>query len=238
MKAAGATPSMSVEDLLQFVHMHLNGGKTRHGRRILSSASVRAMQRRQIRLPKNSPRAMNAWGLGWCMGTWSGKRVIGHDGGTVGQYAFLRILPERKLAFALLTNGGDAMGLFNELCGRTFEHPGHIRAPGLPQPDRAVRIDPDRVVGRYENMTGQLDISATGEQFHLDVTPRPGMLAGTTATATPLRFLDTNTAQLVSDDIQLARTTVTFEGGSHRYPEFLGMGHRLYRRVAERLLRV
>ena len=36
----------------------------------------------------------DSWGLGWIRFGWDGHRLIGHDGNTIGQAAFLRLLPE------------------------------------------------------------------------------------------------------------------------------------------------
>lgn len=52
-----------------------------------------------------------AWGLR----CFDDGAVFGHDGATPGQAGFLRLLPKRRLAVALLTNGGDARGLFAAL---------------------------------------------------------------------------------------------------------------------------
>ena len=62
-KAAGATPAMSVGDLMKFVGMHLRRGEDPSGTAILSRRSVRAMQQRQVKLPRNSPRGIDGWGV-------------------------------------------------------------------------------------------------------------------------------------------------------------------------------
>ena len=49
----------------------------------------------------------DSWGLGWIRFGWDGRRLIGHDGNTLGQAAFLRVLPDEGLAVTLLTNGGN-----------------------------------------------------------------------------------------------------------------------------------
>ena len=52
----------------------------------------------------------DSWGLGWIRFGWDGQRLIGHDGNTLGQAAFLRVLPDSAtggLAVTLLTNGGS-----------------------------------------------------------------------------------------------------------------------------------
>jgi CubicO group peptidase (beta-lactamase class C family) len=96
--------------------MHLSGGQSPQGDKILSRKSVKAMQARQVRLPKHTRGGIDAWGLGWFLMNWDGYRLYGHDGATLGQYTFMRVLPEKDTAWALLANGGDATGLFNDVC--------------------------------------------------------------------------------------------------------------------------
>jgi CubicO group peptidase (beta-lactamase class C family) len=84
--------------------MHLSSD-TSGGRHVLSAASVAAMQERQADVLYLWDPSMT-WGLGWLMFDWPGGRVIGHDGWTIGQRSFLRIVPARGVAVALLTNGG------------------------------------------------------------------------------------------------------------------------------------
>ncbi len=62
----------------------------------------------------------DAWGVGWILFDWDGHRLIGHDGNTIGQASFLRILPEEGLAVTLLTNGGNTHDLYVELFGEIF----------------------------------------------------------------------------------------------------------------------
>ena len=99
-KAAGATPAMSASDLLKFVRMHLDKGRSEAGERVLSAGSVRAMQRRQVRLARHMDRGLKAWGLGWFLMDWNGTKLFGHEGGTIGQSAYLRILPSQNTARA------------------------------------------------------------------------------------------------------------------------------------------
>ena len=37
-------------------------------------------------------------GLTWRMNYWDGRQIIGHDGATIGQSAFLRIDPQARVA--------------------------------------------------------------------------------------------------------------------------------------------
>ncbi len=213
-KAAGATPMMSAGDLLKFVAMHLNRGVARSGERLLSRSAVRLMQKPQVRLPKHFPRGLNAWGLGWMLARWSGKRVMGHDGGTAGQYAFLRAVPEEDLALVLLTNGGDAQGLEEALFRPLLKSLARIEAPGLPEVDEDLT---DRLAGahrrytgRYANITGITEISSRGGRLYLESTPT-SPAGGPPLKKTPLKFVDRNTVRLAGGHPAVDRTVLIFQ---------------------------
>ena len=71
----------------------------------------------------------DSWGLGWIRFGWDGQRLIGHDGNTLGQAAFLRILPEQGLAVALLTNGGNTRDLYEDLYREIFAELADVEMP-------------------------------------------------------------------------------------------------------------
>ncbi len=105
---------MTAQELLGFARLHLDGGVAADGTRVLSESSVTAMQEPQVAIPDRWTLGSH-WGLGWFLLDWSGRRLYGHDGSTLGQAAFLRILPDAGLSAALLTNGGHTRELFEDL---------------------------------------------------------------------------------------------------------------------------
>jgi CubicO group peptidase (beta-lactamase class C family) len=110
-------------DVLCFARMHLAGGVTPDGRRVLSASSADAMTQFQTEVPDPYTLGGDSWGLGWIRFAWGQAgdvRLFGHDGNTIGQSAFLRILPGAGFAVVLLTNGGNARGLYQELYGELF----------------------------------------------------------------------------------------------------------------------
>jgi len=232
-KAAGATPAMSAADLLKFARLHLDRGVTKDGERLLSRAAVRDMQQTQVRLPKHFSGGLDAWGLGWMLMRWSGKRVVGHDGGTVGQYSFLRIVPEDDLAIALLTNGGDARGVYDELMGTLLQALARIDLPGLPEVDEALNERQadrlDRYVGRYANIASVTEISARQGRLYVEATPTD--LAGMTIRKTPLAFVDRNTVRMASGDPIADRNLWLFLDSGADPATYLQFGARLSRRV-------
>ncbi|MPZ74270.1 MAG: serine hydrolase [Nitriliruptorales bacterium] len=108
--------SSTARDVLTFARIHMSSGHAGSGTRLLAQRSVTAMREPHVELPGPFSLA-DAWGLGWGLMNWDGHRLIGHDGGTIGQYAFLRISPEDDLAVVLLTNGGRASDLYADLFG-------------------------------------------------------------------------------------------------------------------------
>ena len=101
------------------------------------------------------------WGLGWGLHEWSGRQVLAHDGGTIGQYAFLRVVPEAGVAVALLTNGGDAIGLFRALGGAVLHEVAGVEMPGeVTPPDEPLAFEPTPYLGRYEREGASFEVVA------------------------------------------------------------------------------
>jgi CubicO group peptidase (beta-lactamase class C family) len=155
-RSAGPAGSIvsTVADVLKFARMHLDGG-----REVLSAASAAAMAEHQVELPDKHLLG-DSWGLGWERDGWDGHRVIGHDGNTIGQAAFLRILPEKRLAVALLTNGGNGAKLYEELFREIFAELADVPVPHpLSPPATPVDIDPAPYVGVYERASIRQEVS-------------------------------------------------------------------------------
>ena len=145
-------------DVLAFCRMHLSGGRAPDGTQILSEASAAAMADHQADLPEKYLLG-DSWGLGWIRFGWDGHRLIGHDGNTIGQAAFLRLLPEQGLAVTLLTNGGQARDLYDELFREMFEELAGAHMPhALAAPDEPVEVDPSPFEGTYERASVRLEV--------------------------------------------------------------------------------
>ncbi|MFF3629855.1 serine hydrolase domain-containing protein [Streptomyces sp. NPDC002164] len=145
-------------EVLKFARLHRDNGVTEDGTRILSGESVAAMQTPQVELPDPYVLA-HSWGLGWFLDTWDGHRVHGHDGGTIGQSAFLRVLPEADLAICLLTNGGDTGSLYRDVFAEIARDlAGVTMRPGIEPAAGPVAVDPADYVGVYERLSSRLEI--------------------------------------------------------------------------------
>jgi CubicO group peptidase (beta-lactamase class C family) len=164
------TINASAHDLLAFARLHLDGGVTPEGKRLLSQESVSLMQEPRISIPTFAEPG-SAIGLGWRTGQWDGHRIIGHDGGTIGQSAFLRIAPEEGVAVCLLTNSYQAEGVYHELFGEVFQSVAGITMPPGPAPveggPAAVAGSLERYVGRYERIARRYDVSIVDGMLHV-----------------------------------------------------------------------
>jgi len=148
-------------DVLAFARMHLAGGIAPDGTRLLSKESVAAMASYHTDLPDTYVLG-DSWGVGWIRFGWDGQELVGHDGNTGEQAAFLRLLPDAGLAVALLTNGGHGRDLYEDLYREIFAELAGVemRAPlALPEVPADADITPH--LGRYERAGERLEVLAT-----------------------------------------------------------------------------
>ena len=137
--------------------MHLAGGLG-PGANASSEASAGAMAAHQADLPEKYLLG-DSWGLGWIRFGWDGHRLIGHDGNTIGQAAFLRVLPAHGLAVTLLTNGGQARDLYDELYRELFGELAGVAMPhALAAPEEPVDVDASPFVGTYERASARIEV--------------------------------------------------------------------------------
>ncbi|SDG56782.1 Dipeptidyl aminopeptidase/acylaminoacyl peptidase [Lentzea fradiae] len=167
----------TTEDVLKFARLHLDGGLAQDGTRVLSEESAAAMTEKQADVP--DPNALgDSWGLGWIRFDWDGHRLIGHDGNTIGQSAFLRLLPEQDLAVTLLTNGDHAREVYLELYREIFAELAGVAVPHpMEPPAEPPAVDLARYAGRYERESTRMDITLGENGLRLKTTVT-GPLAG------------------------------------------------------------
>lgn len=145
-------------DVLDLLALSLRGGTAADGSRVLTRASADALA---FRSPPTGVPGVDGWGLGWMREHWGNEPVFGHDGGTNGQFAFARAVPDHGIAYVLLTNGGHARAFYEELFpllgaetiaspGPEAAHPAGHEAEALP--DQLL----DLSAGRYRNGDGDV----------------------------------------------------------------------------------
>ncbi|MBH5316793.1 beta-lactamase family protein [Paenibacillus sp. GSMTC-2017] len=138
-------------DLIRVAQMHLDGGKAPDGNRVIAAETVALMQRYEINVPDKWTVSSDGWGLGWTLYNWNGISGFGHDGASIGQYSYVRVVPDKGVAIALVTNGGGARLLYASLFRELLHELAGVSMPesfAPPTPPPSVDFTP--FVGTYK----------------------------------------------------------------------------------------
>lgn len=106
--ASGTVLAMSMGDLARWGASHLpavDSGEI--------SSITQAMRDPAVELPHSH--RYQGWGAGFTLFDDMGQSLFGHDGGTAGTAASLRIAPDRRTAWAFAATGLGAAGLYREI---------------------------------------------------------------------------------------------------------------------------
>ncbi|TCO54164.1 serine hydrolase [Actinocrispum wychmicini] len=150
-------------DVLTFARTLMSDGD-----QVLSPASVAAMRTEQARLPDLFP-AADSWGLGLTLSHGYDRPVVGHDGGMIGQAAFLRMIPDSGIAVVLLTNGGHASELFDQLFETIGGQLAGLSRTVPPQPE-PTEDDTAHYVGTYRREGKIFEVTPSDRGLHVHVT--------------------------------------------------------------------
>lgn len=100
----------SVADLSKWIRLQLGRG-TFEGKQIFSSAqswqmwSPNTLQPVSEAAAKNNPtRHFSAYGMGWGMYDYYGRKILNHSGGLDGMFSYTVLIPEENIGFVVLTN--------------------------------------------------------------------------------------------------------------------------------------
>lgn len=192
-KAAGATPAMTASDLIRFAAAHMHGGIGLNGTRLLAKSTAAEMLRPEVRISSNRKPGQVSFGLAWILDNWNGIKIFAHDGGTLGQYSQLVVCPEKRIAVAVLTNGGNAQGLFTDITATLLASLGKIKVRGLPEPGDQVAVKPHELVGEYENILTRVEVFAKKGDIYARSSNKEGVGAPQTEM---LRFVDPRLARV------------------------------------------
>ena len=154
------------DDLLEFARLHLRKGKSADGRQILPGRAVSILQSPQVDQPDGNER-----GLGWVIYDWGDTVSIGHDGDTIGQRSYLRLLPGHDAAITILTNSFTgaplARDLLRTVAGDLFD----AEITPLPEVDPGLEVDTARYTDTYERLHQQISVTATGTGLRMTLIP-------------------------------------------------------------------
>jgi CubicO group peptidase (beta-lactamase class C family) len=156
-------------DVLDLACAHLRGGKTADGKQLVPARAIVEMREGQVEVPGTEDER----GLGWAVTRWSGEEVLAHDGDTVGQKAFLRVVPGADAAVVVLTNSPLGDHVADAVFGLVGPELLSLSPPGPPPALMAGdRPDVSSCSGIYERMHQRLDV-AGGDDGTLRMTIIP-----------------------------------------------------------------
>lgn len=159
----------TARELLGFARLHLSGGRAPDGTSLLSEASVAAMQHTEVAVADRWTFG-DGWGLGWITYGW-GHGVVGHDGATLGQQAYLRMVPAAGVAFALLTNGGGAGDLADALVRELLPELAGVEVPaGITPASSPPDVDASAYAGTYASASVRMEVTPSEDGLHMVIT--------------------------------------------------------------------
>lgn len=110
MVSAGGIIS-SASDMSQWMRLQLRNGELADGTRVFSGRQSQEMWQAQTPMSvsesyrKRFPTThFRAYGLGWSLADYQGKKIVSHGGGYDGMYSQVLMVPEEKLGIVVLTN--------------------------------------------------------------------------------------------------------------------------------------
>lgn len=251
--SAGAVNSC-VEDMAQWVRMNLGNGMYR-GNKILSADVIKEIQTPQtiIRLdsldqvlrPSNH---FAAYGFGWSLRDYLGRKLIQHDGALDGMRARVVLIPEEKLGFVILMNssntnlhasiayriidhylGGRVRDWSSDLLKIAKEQQAKSRTEEKKQIDERARdtkpsLPIESYAGTYENeMYGQANVKLEDGKLTLQFFP---LYAG------PMTHWHYDTFQVVWNDRTMDKDMITFTlGADGKVSEMRWQGFTEFKRV-------
>jgi CubicO group peptidase (beta-lactamase class C family) len=219
----GGNISSTVREVLLMARLFLAGGQAHSGAQIVSGESVRQMLRPEMAIP--DPFSFGyAYGLGVMLFDWHGDAVYGHDGNTIGQGAYLRILPGSQIALCMLTNGSLRDSFYKQVFDAILTELSAVTIPDLPQPNEALHLDLSKYVGVYERPGGnRYTVSADDGRLvvtrHLDPMQAAVLRRPTAITSVLLPVSDTHFLMPTDDPLEDMQTLAIydFEDGGARY---------------------
>jgi CubicO group peptidase (beta-lactamase class C family) len=119
----------SVTDLARWVTAQLNCGKVDDTRRLWSQNSANEMWSAQTVVRISEPPAalkstkakFAAYGLGWSLRDYQGRKVVSHGGALTGMVSTTILMPEENLGIVILTNQEES-GAFSSIAYHVLDH--------------------------------------------------------------------------------------------------------------------
>ncbi len=230
--APGTTLITTVEDTIRFLRMHLAGGVSVEGTRILTPDAAAAMQTPTSPDPTGPS---SGFGLGWRYHGEDGRRVLSHGGGSIGGVCEAIVSPADNLvsiAFVNSSLGSTVLADLEEFLLPKEPYPSSV-ASGDARSD--VALQP--FVGTYLRKGVRLDIEADDGGLVLRSTPildeQQNCLVPPTMEVSELRAVPIGESALLArdDSSSTGGTRITFYEPAPPGYELLYTDLRLSRRA-------
>jgi CubicO group peptidase (beta-lactamase class C family) len=155
-------------DLLAYARFHMGDGTGANSARVLARRTLDDMHRAQL-TKQGSDEEM---ALTWHVATIDGARQISHGGATVGQQAFLGMIPARKFAITTLTNSARGSRLYRDVVRLALSEYLGLRDTD-PTP-LAAQPDPAPYIGRYSRPFADVVIALENGRLAAQAIPKRG----------------------------------------------------------------
>ena len=220
-------------EVLAFARFHLEEGRGADGSDLLPPAAVARMQEAQV----ESPLPGEEQALGWTVRRWDSLTCLGQDADTIGQRAFLRVVPQRHFAMCVLTNSAPGAALGRELIRRVAADLLDVdgsHAPAVPRSPASPSAadDPARYAGSYERLHQRIEVTPGPRGLALATQPS-GVLGalGVDPVSITLRTLDPETGAFVGTDPLTGADEIVAFTGDRDGARGLYLAGRLLRRI-------
>ncbi|HKA82943.1 MAG TPA: serine hydrolase domain-containing protein [Acidimicrobiales bacterium] len=162
-------------ELLTFARLHVEEGRGPDGSDLLAPAAIAEMQEPQV----ESPFPGEEQALGWTVRRWGPLTCVGQDADTIGQRAFLRVVPERRFALCVLTNSPTGAALARTIIPSVAADLLDVDASPIaaPTPGPAVP-DPGRLSGHYDRLHQRVEVTVDAETGGLVARTEPSGVLG------------------------------------------------------------
>jgi len=163
---AGSMPIGTIADLLALGRIHLTGGVSPSGVRVLSHESTARMQ--TVSHDMGTPNVPPV-GMGWLLMPFGDTTVLSMSGASPGGVAILAVVPDHDLIFAAFGNDPRALALHDELLLRLLRQRVTVGSPEYVP--KALDLAP--YVGTYRSNQLRVDVTVVDGQLEERVTYEP-----------------------------------------------------------------
>src|SRR5690606_19038499 len=126
----------------------------------------------------------DAYGIGWALDTVDGVKIVSHGGSTNGFQAQLALVPSRRFAIAILSNGDRRAAAHRDIQRWALEHELGLRSTD-PEPITLPAEALERVVGTYKRPHSTITLSVDEGRLKAEI-QMSSPLTGETETLPPL----------------------------------------------------